>query len=127
MGPITMIQTTSPTVRHGALIIPVAPEITTMIATIILALGQLKMLLEIGLPILQPKVVHGQLKIQQKMPKVVGPVIVLTKLRVVGAKKILRTDGVVIIPNRVLKVFGQLMQQKVIISVRIIILRQVEI
>lgn len=122
-----MIQTTSPTVRHGALIIPVAPEITTMIATIILALGQLKMLLEIGLPILQPKVVHGQLKIQQKMPKVVGPVIVLTKLRVVGAKKILRTDGVVIIPNRVLKVFGQLMQQKVIISVRIIILRQVEI
>src|SRR5437870_3610989 len=93
MEPITMIQATLSTVRHGVLIIPVAPKITTMIASIIaevLALG-LKMLLEIGLPILQLKVVHGLLKIQQKMPKVVGSAIVPIKLRVVGAKKILRT------------------------------------
>src|SRR5436190_19345757 len=129
MVPITMMQAMLPTVRHGVLIIPIAPETTTMIVskeigvTIIipmkvLALGQLKMLLEIGLPILRLKVVHGPLKIQQKIPKVVGPTIVLIKLRVVGVKKTLRIvlnlDGVSII------------QQKITKTVRII-LRQVEI
>lgn len=125
MVPITMMQAMLPTVKHGVLIIPIAPETTTtmivskeIIPMKVLALGQLKMLLEIGLLILRLKVVHGPLKIQQKIPKVVGPTIVLIKLRVVGAKKTLRIvlnlDGVSII------------QQKIIKTVRII-LRQVEI
>jgi hypothetical protein len=122
-----MIRAMLSTVRHGVLIILIAPKTTTMIvskvigATIIIPMKvrQLKMLLlEIGHPILRLKVVHGLLKTQQKMPKVVGPTIVLIKLRIVGAKKILLTvpnlDGVSMVKQRIIKKVWIILRQVVI-------------
>ena len=99
-----------PTVRHEVLKIPVAIGITTMIVSEEIGIIILMKVLApgrpiaTGLPILQPRVVHGLLTIRQKMLKAVGPTTILINLRVVGTKKILRTlpklDGMSIILNR---------------------------